>query len=375
MFLVFLLSLVLAVSLAAGQAAAAAVCPADGDPNITSLLEPILQEHKVPALCAAVINSRGLVAKGAVGIRRADTAIAVTVGDLWHLGSDTKAMTATLIGRLVEQDKLRWDSTLGEIFDELAPEMHPGLKNVTVLQLLSHQAGLEENYLWPLHSLKGTPSQQRYGVVKKAVSNKPKYPVASGTHYSNLGYVVAGAAVEKITGSTWEEQIRQLVFEPLKMTTVGFGGVGTVGKIDQPWPHKENGKPVLSNGPQMDNPLLIAPAGCVHCSIEDWARFVADQLNGAMGKPGLLKPETYKTIQTPPFGGDYALGWVVTQRDWGGGTVFNHGGSNTMNFANVWIAPNRDFAAIVCTNQGGDEAFAATDDAASALIGAYIKQQ
>jgi CubicO group peptidase (beta-lactamase class C family) len=118
----------------------------------------------------------------------------------------------------------------------------------------------------------------------------------------------------------------------------------------------------------MDNPPVMGPAGRVHCSIQDWARFVQDQLRGARGEPALLKPETYPKLQTPPFGDDYALGWIVAQRGWGGGTVLNHGGDNTMNFANVWVAPKKNFAILVCVNQSGDTAFRASDEAVGDLI-------
>ena len=82
----------------------------------------------------------------------------------------------------------------------------------------------------------------------------------------------------------------------------------------------------------------------------------------------MLKPDTYQRLHTPPFGADYALGWSVSQRGWGGGKVLNHVGDNTMNCANVWIAPQRDFAILVCVNQSGDAAFRATDDAVVALM-------
>ena len=95
---------------------------------------------------------------------------------------------------------------------------------------------------------------------------------------------------------------------------------------------------------------------------------MADQLQGARGEPALLKRSTYQVLHTPPFGGDYALGWIVTQRPWGGGTVLNHCGSNTWNFANVWVAPKKDFAVLVCVNQGGDTAFRARDEAVGALV-------
>ena len=350
-------------------------CPKDGDANITGLLEPIRKKHKVPAICAAVVTSDGLKAMGAVGVRRIDANIPVTVGDKWHLGSDTKAMTATVFGRLVERGAVRWNSTLAEIFPELTTTMNNDLKEVTILQILSHRAGLAANLDWQKLSQEGSLREQRYSAVKKSLTVKPEYKPGSKYNYSNLGYVIAGAIIEKITNSTWEEQIKKILFDPLEMTTVGFGGTGTPGQIDQPWGHNDDGTPVATNGTAMDNPLLIAPAGCVNCTITDWSKFIVDQLKGAMGKPGLLKPETYKIIQSPHFGGNYALGWLVAQRDWGGGTVFNHGGSNTMNFANVWIAPNRNFAVLVCVNQGGDIAFKASDEAVGTLIKSYLGQK
>ena len=95
----------------------------------------------------------------------------------------------------------------------------------------------------------------------------------------------------------------------------------------------------------MDNFEVMGPAGTLHCSIADWAKFIADQLCGAEGKPALLKPETYTKLHTAtPPEGDYALGWMIRDRGWGGGKVLSHSGSNTMNYAIVWVAPKRNFA-------------------------------
>jgi hypothetical protein len=112
----------------------------------------------------------------------------------------------------------------------------------------------------------------------------------------------------------------------------------------------------------------MGPAGRVHCSMQDWAKFVADQLRGARGELALLQSASYKMLQTPWPGGDYALGWLAVERDWGGGIVLHHTGDNTMNYANAWLAPQRDFAILVCINQGGDKAFQASDEAISLLI-------
>jgi CubicO group peptidase (beta-lactamase class C family) len=348
-------------------------CPAVGDEVVTRALKPIRQKFNVSAMAVAVVTSDGIIYVGAVGVRKRGTEIPVTLDDLWHLGSDGKAMTSTLIARLVERGQLKWDLTLAEVFSGLAPQMNPEFQKVTLLQLLSHRAGLPAN-LNLAEYLGNDVESLRLRVVRQELTKKPQNTPGSTFAYSNLGYIIAAAVVEKATGKSWERAIADEVFNPLQMKSAGFGGTGTPGQIDQPWPHAEDGSPTAKNGPDMDNPPVMGPAGRVHCSIQDWARFIQDQLRGARGESALLKPESYQKLRTPPFGGDYALGWTVVQRGWGGGTVLNHGGDNTMNFANVWVAPQRNFAILVCVNQSGDKAFNATDEAVGAMIDLLKKQ-
>ena len=174
--------------------------------------------------------------------------------------------------------------------------------------------------------------------------------------------------MERVGGKPWAELMHDIVFTPLGMTNCGFGGLGTPCKIDQPWPHTANGQPTASNGPAVDNAPVMGPAGTVHCSIVDWSKFIADQLRGERGAGALLKTETYKALHTPRFGGNYAFGWGVASRMWAGGTVLQHSGSNTMNFCTLWVAPLRDLAVLAVTNQGGDEAQTAADEAVGAMI-------
>ncbi|MGQ9672266.1 MAG: serine hydrolase domain-containing protein [Candidatus Aminicenantales bacterium] len=336
--------------------------------KINALLEPIQQKHRVPALAGALLTSKGLEAIDAVGVRKAGTDIAVTREDLWHIGSNTKAMTAVLVARLVEQGKLKWETTIEEVFPDLVAPWPEAFKGITLLHLLSHRSGLPANLLWAFLPRTDPIRAQRLAAVKLAASLKLLSEPGDKSIYSNLGYVIAGAMAEKAGEAAWEELMKVMIFEPLGMKNVGFGGVGTPGQVDQPWGHTPDGKPVVSNGPDMDNPPVLGPAGRVHCSLKDWANFIADQLRGFRGEKALLKPETYQKLQTPPFGGDYALGWLVAERDWGGGKVLTHAGSNTMNMAVVWLAPQRDFAVLVATNQGGTIAYKACDEAASALI-------
>jgi CubicO group peptidase (beta-lactamase class C family) len=336
-----------------------------GDETITSLLQPIRRKFEMPAMAAAVITGENVPRCGAVGVLKRGTTLPVRLDCLWHLGSDTKAMTSTLVARLVEQHKMRWDSTLAEIFPDLAAKMNPAFCKVTVRDLLTHRAGLPANLDYSGY-VTGDVQALRSRAVRDAATGAP---VNGGAFlYSNLSYILAGALVERVTGQSWEQAITQALFAPLGMQSAGFGGTGSPGRIDQPWPHAEDGTPAPENGPDADNPPVLGPAGRVHCTIQDWARFVQDQLRGDRGEPALLAPDSYHQLHAPAAGGDHAMGWIAVERSWGGGRVYNHGGDNTMNFANVWMAPQRDFAILVCVNQGGQQAFKATDAAVGALL-------
>lgn len=343
-------------------------CPHSGDEAVVQILKPIRSAHNLPAMAAAIVTSDGLQAVGVVGVRKQGTTIPATLDDEWHLGSATKAMTATLVAKLVEKGDVRWDTTAMEVLPGLRARLNADMKKVTLRHLLSHHAGLPANL--DLERYRGEDVQRlRFLATREALAAPPRHALGTHMEYSNLGYIIAGAVIEQVTGKTWERAIQDEVFGPLGMKRVGFGGVGTAGSIDQPWGHEAGGEPVKGNGPSVDNPPVMGPAGRVHSTIQDWGTFIVDQLRGAQGKPALLKQDTYMTLHTPPFTGEYALGWTVVERTWGDGKVFNHTGSNTMNFANVWVSPRRDFAILVCTNQGGDAAFKATDEVAAALIG------
>ncbi|MCT7985637.1 beta-lactamase family protein [Laspinema sp. A4] len=353
--------------------------------NLNSVLEPIRGHYHLPALGAALVTSHGLSAIGAVGERKYGSGIPVTLNDLFHLGSCTKAMTATLMGILVEAGTLQWETTLAQIF-EPDYEMLPIYRWITLEQLLSHQAafpGGDEPWLpgkthLEMYDLPGSIQQQRQAYLKQALQQPPTVPIGK-YHYSNLGYTVAAAMAEQVMNASWEELITTKLFQPLGMTRVGFGPMGTPGQIDQPWQHfEENGEiEAIAPEPEHDNPPLISPAGRVHASLEDWGRFISLHLQGEQGYSTLLSPETLQKLHTPALetgsmvegSSDlYGLGWMVTERDWGGGRVLYHNGSNTLNFALVWMAPQRDFAVLVATNQGGEQAFRGTDEAVGALL-------
>ena len=101
-------------------------------PGLNDELEQTRVKHGLPALAAAVVKDGKIVASGAVGVRALGSAVKVTIGDRFHLGSDTKAMTATLAGMMVDEGKLQWTSTIGDVLGAALPGLNRQLAAVTL---------------------------------------------------------------------------------------------------------------------------------------------------------------------------------------------------------------------------------------------------
>lgn len=352
----------------------------DGD--VGRALEAIVAKHKIPGMAVLAIRGDRIVGQGAAGLRKVRSAERITVDDQFHLGSDTKAMTATLAGLLVEEGKLKWTTTLGDVFGDAVKDMAPAWTSVTLDQLLAHRAGMPANTdpAKRRRTFRSAPvAELRREFVAEVLTHPPEYPPGSKFEYSNTGFIVVGAIIEKITGQTWDDVMQERVFKPLAITTAGFGAPGTAGKIDQPWGHLEDGTPINPGSPNADNPAIYGPAGTAHMTIGDWSKFAALHLRGDSANPQrtltLLKAETIDHLHTAAGGQGYMGGWGVLTRSWAKGIsasatgkVLSHAGSNTMWFCVTWVAPEIDFAVLVACNEGGDAASKACDEVAGALI-------
>lgn len=362
------------------RALPSAIQPAATPRDISALLQPIIEKHKVPGMAAAIVKGWDIEAQGVVGVRKSGSPEKITLQDKFHLGSDTKAMTATLCAMLVEEGKLKWESTLQDVFPTLAASMDAGYRSVTLEQLLTNHggapSGLETDGLWgKLWAHKGSPTSARRALLEGVTKHPPEAAPGTKFIYSNAGFAMAGHMAEEVTGSSWEALIQSKLFGPLGITSAGFGAPGSRDTVSQPRGHRESGS-AIEPGPGADNPVAIGPAGIVHCTIGDWAKFVALHLRGDQGDARLLKPETFKKLHTSVADdAKYAFGWMVTSRPWAGpgDRVLTHSGSNTMWFCVTWIAPEKDFAVLIACNQGGSKAAKACDEAASVLIREHLK--
>jgi CubicO group peptidase (beta-lactamase class C family) len=217
------LTAMLTVSVAAAETQATAGALLD------ATLQPYLTRFGLPALAAAVVKDGKVIASGVVGTRRLRADIPVTINDKFHIGSDTKAMTSLLAGMLVESGKLRWDTTVGEVFPELAAIMNPDLKGVTLEQLLSHTSGIpsdtENDYKLMLQSYAQDTlnlDEMRQWFIKQMAPQPLQSKPGEKFAYANMGYTLAGAIIERVSGTTWEELIVERVFDPLGLKTAGL---------------------------------------------------------------------------------------------------------------------------------------------------------
>jgi CubicO group peptidase (beta-lactamase class C family) len=252
--------------------------------------------------------------------------------------------------------------------------------------------------------------QQRLEIAGQALSRPPGIPPDTKYWYSNEGYILAGAVLEHLTARAWEDLMRERLFQPLGISTGGFGQPGTAGKTDQPWGHSSFvGKPIDPGSPAAQFPLYYGPAGLAHMTIADWAKFVGVHLRGDPANPhgqaALLKLDTFAELHavapTTPYStgwvmrgitrlatGDaapavaYRAGWFISTSSWAKGTrpgdtgrCLWHGGSNGISHTVMCIAPEIDFAVLVACNRGLDIAIWKTRQAVKALIRAFAPKR
>jgi CubicO group peptidase (beta-lactamase class C family) len=342
--------------------------------DLSPLLRTHLEKTKYPAFAAAVLRGTNIVAMGASGVRKIGSPEKVTIDDKFHIGSCTKSMTALLAAYLDRDGTIRLTNRLGEILQDW--KIPKAAAEITLTQLLQNRSGLgtkpDEKFWRRAFMDSGEPAAQRRRFLEACLATPLSAEPGAKYIYSNQGFSLAGAMLETAAKKSWEDLVRARIFEPLQLKSAGFGPPSTTGDVDQPWGHFwKNGK---ANAEESgDNPPAIAPAGAVHLSIVDCARYAAFHLAVARGEISALRGYRDELYE-PPAGGNYAMGWIVQQRPWAKGKVITHAGSNTMFFTVIWIAPERNFACVVSTNIADreNEVARACDQIVGELIKKYV---
>ena len=351
---------------------------------VDSLTRDVQERYDIPAVAAVVVRSDSMLAVSASGVGRRGRSAEVSVRDRFHLGSNTKAMTATLIAVLVEEGILSWETTPAEVFPSLSDTIDPALRDVTVAQLLAHRAGVQpftntrEYQALPL--IDGPPKEQRAAFSRFLLQREPAHRPDSAFVYSNAGYAIAAAMAEQVSGVSLEQMMRQQLFEPLDIN----GGFGWAAAVDssQPWGHRARGGDTLQvhipeDGYRRGLGPLWTAAGDVHMNMPDYGRFLQLHLRGLQSREtGLLSASTLQALhksrgqmadstEAPGYG----LGWVV--HEFRGVPSSSHAGSVGTFKARATLQASRDLAVAVVANAGHDKADEATIELRNALLEQY----
>lgn len=307
--------------------------------------------------CALIYLDRDQQGLAVAGERARGSGVAIQPDDLWHIGSNTKAMTATLVARLAEAGLVSLQDRLGDVLGAHLPDLHPDYAGATYAALLSHRAGVPPE---PSLALRiklmdtdiGRDTVTDRLTILSQVLAKPRKNAAFV--YSNSSYMAATAMVEATTGEPWESLIRDHVFAPLGMDSAGFGPPGVAEDLSQPRGHTRAWfrlKPV-EPGPWADNVPAYGPAGRVHVTAGDQMQF----LQAHMTKdPGFLSPASWDWLHRPAAGAEYVAGWGRE------GTALFHAGSNTFWYNTVAFDPTQDRAIAVFANAATRRVISAVD--------------
>jgi len=323
-----------------------------------------------PALAAAVVTSRSIDVYFS-GARKLGSPGRVDEDDAFHIGSDAKAMLATVIAQEIEAGRLRWDTTIGEVLPDVTVTARSEYRQVTITDLLLHRSGLPQlltlDDLAIVQPLSGAVTEQRRQFAIWALQQTPIAPPETATLYSNAGYIVAAAMLERITGQRYEQLMQRRLFAPLGIRARFAWPAAR--DPHQPWGHATvDGQlvPVDPHDPATQFPEWAVPAGHLSLSIGDFAKFARLHLRGLRGLPAMLQPSTFAQLHAPI--GNYAYGWVVL--DLGDRQISFHDGSTGLFYALMIIDAAHDVGAVVAANSDGELVPAAATQLALTLMAA-----
>ncbi|GGO32214.1 hypothetical protein GCM10011576_62260 [Micromonospora parathelypteridis] len=312
--------------------------------------------HHVPgASLAVVLDSR--VYELASGVLHRGTGVAVTTDSVFLSGSIAKVYTATLIMRLADEGKLDLNAPVVDVLPEFATPDPEATRTITIRQLLSHTGGVTNDFNFD--GGRGDDCLARYVEAARRVALD--CPPGTAISYGGLGYVVLGRVIERLTGLTWDQALKSLLFEPLglerSMTLpeealrfrVAMSHLGESGTDPDPAPFWD------------PMPRSIGPAGRVIVSAGDMARFAQMHLDGGLAADGtrLLSAEAvaamgHREVDVPDKWTVSADGWGLgwTLYDWNGIAGYGHDGAAIGQYAYLRVVPQAGVALVLMTNGG-----------------------
>lgn len=325
----------------------AAELPQDLVDKIDALAAEVLDDTGVPSASLAVVHDGLFAYANAYGIARLEPETPATPAMRYPIGSISKQFTATAVALLAREDKLSLDDTVDRFFPDITRA-----GDITLRQLLSHTSGIRD--YWPQDYVPAAMLEPitTAALIERFATEPLDFEPGSQYQYSNTGYVIAGAIVEKVSGQSLTAFLTENVFEPLGMKSVvdidreSLAGTDPVG-------YQRFALGPARMAPDEGKGWLFA-AGPLAMTAADLARWNAGLIASREAKghvPGanILRELSREVLLDNGAGIGYGLGLSIDLH--GKRRVIGHGGEVSGFTATNLVYPEERIAVAVLSNQ------------------------
>jgi len=322
------------------------------DEGLLARIGAELERWHVPGLELAVVRDGEAVFAGGLGVRGVTDPTAVAATTLFHHGSCGKAYTGLLAAVLAEEGVVDLDAPVRRYVPELRLPDPVVADRVTIRDLLSHRSGIgRHDMAWILNS-----SWSQEELVRRLEHLPLAADLRSQVTYSNFGYTVAGLALARAAGSSWDEALRSRVLEPLGMRRTFAASAEALRDADHAAAHVERGGAAVETSYRIMQGL--APAGEILSCADDSLIWLSAQLGAERG----ISTSAVATTQQPQMLGyqgmgpfpemtffAYAMGWLAGSYR-GHQLVWHNGGVDGFTTQTL-LLPEQGIGVIACANQ------------------------
>jgi CubicO group peptidase (beta-lactamase class C family) len=337
---------------------------------IDAAVRATVERYALPGIAVGVIDDGKVVYARGYGETVAGSGDPVTPRTLFKIASNSKAMTAAVLARLVQQGRLRWDDPVVKHLPAFAMHDPWVTQHMTVSDLLVHNSGLPEGggdlMLWPEPN-----AFTRDDIVQGLRHIPPAYGFRSGYAYDNLLYVVAGQVAAAAGGASYEDLVRRELFAPLGLDGCRVGEFRLADARSVAQPHmREGGRNVAMRRDDATVPAIAsAPAGGIRCTLEDMLAWMGNwlvptdaqkQWLGDAQRTELWKARTPMPISAQRRRWDdthyyaYAYGFRLADAD--GAWTVSHTGTLGGMYSMMMLLPDRRSGFVLMINGDGDRA-------------------
>ncbi|MGU3376442.1 serine hydrolase [Chryseobacterium sp. M5A1_1a] len=327
--------------------------------SIDSMLNQVLKDNHIAGFAVAVVKGDKVIYNKGFGYRDVANKKPVTPNTLFAIGSSSKAFTASLLGLLRKEGKLTFEDKAVSLLPQLQFYNNEMNNQIILRDLMAHRTGLSRyDSSWLLFN-----TMNRDNIIARVKYMKPTSAVREKWFYNNFMYLAQGMIIERLSGKTWEQNIKEKFFIPLGMTRSNTDIKAFENDSDAALPYtvsKDNEIKKLD----YYNISGMGPAGSINSSVNDMSNWLkvwindgnfngkeilpVNYINEALSSQMVMEaalPDKHKDV----FFANYGLGWMLGS--YRGHYLVEHGGNINGFSANVTFFPSDKLGIVVLTNQ------------------------